>query len=347
VYPGLAVVQALREATELEVTYVGGQGGIEEALASRADVPFVGIPAGGLHGVRPERAAKNMIKLMRGWWAAFRLGRRERPSALFATGGYASVPVALAAWGRGVPIVVYLPDIEPGLAVRFISRLASKVAVTVEDSRAFLPERKVVVTGYPLRVEFHEVEPEEAREALDLSPVEPVLLVMGGSRGARSINRALEGILEEVLEISQVVHLTGELDWPHVSAGRSELPGRLRTRYRAFPYLHDMGQALAAADLALCRAGASTLGELPFYGLPAVLVPYPHAWRYQRVNADWLTGRGAAVMLRDERLHDALLPTLRSLLTDRDRLDQMGARAEALSRPDAASRLAETLLRLV
>jgi len=347
VYPGLAVVQALREATELEVTYVGGQGGIEEALASRADVPFVGIPAGGLHGVRPERAAKNMIKLMRGWWAAFRLGRRERPSALFATGGYASVPVALAAWGLGVPIVVYLPDIEPGLAVRFISRLASKVAVTVEDSRAFLPERKVVVTGYPLRVEFHEVEPEEAREALDLSPVEPVLLVMGGSRGARSINRALEGILEEVLEISQVVHLTGELDWPHVSAGRSELPGRLRTRYRAFAYLHDMGQALAAADLALCRAGASTLGELPFYGLPAVLVPYPHAWRYQRVNADWLTGRGAAVMLRDERLHDALLPTLRSLLTDRDRLDQMGACAAALSRPDAASRLAETLLRLV
>jgi len=104
---------------------------------------------------------------------------------------------------------------------------------------------------------------------------------------------------------------------------------------------------LVAADLALCRAGASTLGELPFYGLPAVLVPYPHAWRYQRVNADWLTGRGAAVMLRDERLHDALLPTLRSLLTDRDRLDQMGACAAALSRPDAASRLAETLLRLV
>ena len=345
-YPGLAVVQALREAAEPEVTYVGGQGGIEEALASRADVPFVGIPAGGLHGVRPGRAAKNIVKLMRGWRAAFRLGRRQRPSVLFATGGYASVPVALAAWGLGVLIVVYLPDIEPGLAVRFIARLASKVAVTVEDSRTFLPERKVVVTGYPLRAEFHEVEAEEAREALELSTVEPVLLVMGGSRGARSINRALEGILEEVLEISQVVHLTGELDWPHVSAVRSELPGRLRPRYRAFPYLHEMGEALAAADLALCRAGASTLGELPFYGLPAVLVPYPHAWRYQRVNAEWLTGRGAAVMLRDERLPDALLPTLRSLLTDRDRLDQMGARAEALSRPDAASRLAETLLRL-
>ena len=345
-YPGLAVVQALREAAEPEVTYVGGKGGIEEALSARADVPFVGIPAGGLHGVRPGRAAKNLVKLIRGWWAAYRLGRQERPSALFATGGYASVPVALAAWCLRVPIVVYLPDIEPGLAVRFIARLASKVAVTVEDSRAYLPERKVVVTGYPVRAGFHRIGAGEGREALDLAPDEPVLLVMGGSRGARSINRAIEQILEDVLEIAQVVHLTGELDWPHVSETRSKLPDRLKTRYRAFPYVHEMGHALAAADLAICRAGASTLGELPLFGLPSVLVPYPHAWRYQRVNAEWLTERGAAVMLRDETLTEELFPILRAMLTDEDRLERMRMRADALSRPDAASRLAETLLRL-
>jgi UDP-N-acetylglucosamine--N-acetylmuramyl-(pentapeptide) pyrophosphoryl-undecaprenol N-acetylglucosamine transferase len=346
VYPGLAVVQALREADDPEVVYVGSEGGIEEALAARADVPFVGIPAGGLHGVRPARAVQNVFKLIRGWWAACKFGYRERPSALFATGGYASVPVALAAWVLRVPILVYLPDIEPGLAVRFIARLATKVAVTVPDSRAYLPERKTVVTGYPVRAEFRDADPEAARRALDLSPDEPVLLVMGGSRGARSINRALEEILEQVLELSQVVHLTGELDWPRVSGVRSRLADRLKARYRAYPYLHDMGQALAAADLAVCRAGASTLGELPFFGLPAVLVPYPHAWRYQRVNAEWLTERGAAVMLRDERLSDRLLPTLRALLTDEERLRRMAAESRAVSRPNAASRLAETLLRL-
>ena len=351
-YPGLALVQALRDVAEgaevsaIDVTYVGGEGDIEETLAARADVNFVGIPAGGVHGVGPRRTAQNVFKLMRGWRAAYRLGRRERPSALFATGGYASVPVAVAAWMLRIPILVYLPDLEPGLAVRFIARLASKVAVTVEDSRAFLPDRKVVVTGYPVRADFHDLDPVEARKALGLALHEPVLLVMGGSRGARSINRALSDVLEQVLEITQVVHLSGQLDWPWVSDRRGALPDGLRERYAAFPYLHEMGYALASADLAVCRAGASTLGELPFFGLPAVLVPYPHAWRYQRVNAQWLTERGAAVTLRDELLGDALLSTLRQLLMDQERLQQMGDRARALSRPDAAARLAETLLRL-
>ena len=343
-YPGLAVVQALRAAGEPEITYVGGQGGIEEELAARAGLRFAGIPAGGVHGLAPLTAARNIVKLIQGWTEAYGLGRQERPDALFATGGYASVPVALAARTLGVPILVYLPDIEPGLAVRFIARLAAKVAVTVEDSRRYFAGRKVVVTGYPVRAEFHDLDPGEARDALGLTDDEPVVLVMGGSRGARSINRALGSVLEQVLDMAQVVHLSGELDWPRVAERRNALPRRLRERYHAVPYLHEMGYALAAADLAVCRAGASTLGEMPFFGLPAILVPYPHAWRYQRVNAEWLAKRGAAMTLEDERLEKALLPKLRQLLTDRERLAQMGEHARALARPDAAVHLAEELL---
>jgi UDP-N-acetylglucosamine--N-acetylmuramyl-(pentapeptide) pyrophosphoryl-undecaprenol N-acetylglucosamine transferase len=329
-----------------EITYVGGQGGIEEQLAARAGLRFAGIPAGGIHGLAPLTAARNIIKLIRGWAAAYRLGRHERPAVLFATGGYASVPVALAARALQVPILVYLPDIEPGLAVRFIARLAARVAVTVEDSRRYFARHKVVVTGYPVRAEFHDLGPEEAWDALGLAPDEPVLLVMGGSRGARSINRALGTVLERVLDMAQVVHLSGELDWPWVSERRDTLPGRLRERYHAVPYLHQMGYALASADLAVCRAGASTLGEMPFFGLPALLVPYPHAWRYQRVNAEWLANRGAAVMLEDEKLERELLPTLERLLMDGERLTRMADRARALSRPDAAAHLAESLLML-
>ncbi len=345
-YPGLAVVQALRGAENVEVTYVGGRGGIEQKLAARAEIPFAGIPAGGLHGVGLREAATNVGKLARGLWAAYTLGRRERPSVLFATGGYASVPVAVAAWLLRVPILVYLPDVEPGLAVRFIARLASKVAVTVEASRGFFADRKVVVTGYPVRRSFADVEQEEAREALGLASGDPVLVVMGGSRGARSINQAVASVLDGLLEVTQVIHLSGELDWPWVADRRQALPGGLRKRYVAMPYLHDMAVALAAADLALCRAGASTLGELPFFGLPGVLVPYPHAWRYQRVNAAWLTDRGAAVTLRDEKLDGALLPTVRQLIMDEERLQKMAHKARALSRPRAAGRLAETLLQL-
>ncbi len=345
-YPGLAVVQALGAEDSPEVTYVGGRGGIEEQLAKRAGLRFEGIPAGGIHGMGPLTAGENVIKLMRGWRAAHVLGRRERPSALFATGGYASVPVALAARALRVPILVYLPDIEPGLAVRLIARLAAKVAVTVEESKRYFAARKVVVTGYPVRAEFHGLDRRMGRDALGLAPEEPVLLVMGGSRGARSINWALERVLEQVLEMTQVVHLSGELDWPWVRERRDGVPGSLRERYYAVPYLHEIGHALASADLAVSRAGASTLGEMPFFGLPAVLVPYPHAWRYQRVNAEWLTERGAAVTLRDERLDDELLPTLRGLLENEERLARMADRARALSRPDAAACLARNLLAL-
>lgn len=323
--------------------YVGGVGGVEEQLAARDGLRFVGVPAGGMHGLSLWRAARNFIKLMRGCWAAYRLGRSERPTALFATGGYASVPVALAAWMLRAPILVYLPDIEPGLAVRFIARLAAKVAVTVEDSQVYFPSRKVVTTGYPVRAEFHEIDRAEARASLGLTSDQPVLLVTGGSRGARSINQSLSGVLEQVLELAQVVHVSGKLDWPWVAERREGLAAELKSRYHAFPYLHEMGAAMAVADLTVCRAGASTLGELPFFGLPAVLAPYPHAWRYQRVNAEWLTGRGAAVQLEDGRLAQELLPTLRWLLGDRPLLAEMEKRMRLLARPDAAARLAQEL----
>jgi UDP-N-acetylglucosamine--N-acetylmuramyl-(pentapeptide) pyrophosphoryl-undecaprenol N-acetylglucosamine transferase len=356
VYPGLAVVQALA-AEKVDILYIGGEGGVEERLVERAGLRFAGVPAGGVHGLAPWHKAQNLIKLMQGWKAAYRLGRRERPAALFATGGYASVPVALAAWTLRTPILVYLPDVEPGWTVRFIARMATRVAVTVEDSRAYFPARKVVVTGYPVRAEFHGhlCERTEARATLGLALDEPVLLVLGGSRGARSLNQALGGVpslsrggeLERILELTQVIHVSGELDWPWVSERREALPAALKARYHAFSYLHEeMGPALAAADLAVCRAGASTLGELPFFGLPAVLVPYPHAWRYQRVNAEYLTERGAAVVLEDGRLPEELLPTVSRLLGDRATLEEMAGRMQALARPGAAAHLAGELLTL-
>ncbi|RME33486.1 MAG: UDP-N-acetylglucosamine--N-acetylmuramyl-(pentapeptide) pyrophosphoryl-undecaprenol N-acetylglucosamine transferase [Thermoflexia bacterium] len=258
------------------------------------------------------------------------------------------MPVALAAWALRAPILLYLPDIEPGLAVRFVARLATRIGVTVEDSRAFLPARRVVVTGYPVRPEFAGIGRTAARAALGLPEGEPVLLAFGGSTGARSINQAVVENLEALVEGAHVVHIVGERDWPWVAARADGLPAPVRSRYYPYPYLHGaaMGQALAAADLAVCRAGASTLGELPYFGLPAVLVPYPYAWRYQRVNAEWLASRGAAIVLEDARLKEDLVPTVRSLLGDPERLARMRASAQALARPDAAERLARLLVEI-
>ena len=353
-YPGLAVVQALHaaeldsedEREPLEVLYVGGEGGVEETLAGRAGLPFVGIPAAGVHGVALVQAIRNLYKLMRGCLAAYRLGRRERPSVLFVTGGYASVPVALACRFLRTPIMVYLPDIEPGLAVRFLAMLATRVGVTVERSREYFPKRKTIVTGYPVRPEFHAVKRCQALKSLGLQASAPVLLVLGGSRGARSINRAVEQVLGDMLKFTQIIHISGQLDWSWVSRMGEALPPELAERYHAFPYLHEeMGPAMAAADLAVCRSGASTLGELPYFGLPAVLVPYPHAWRYQRTNAEWLVARGAARLVDDDCLLSDLMPVVRDLLQDDgDALAEMSKAAKALAEPDAATRLANELL---
>jgi UDP-N-acetylglucosamine--N-acetylmuramyl-(pentapeptide) pyrophosphoryl-undecaprenol N-acetylglucosamine transferase len=174
-----------------------------------------------------------------------------------------------------------------------------------------------------------------------------VLLVFGGSKGARSLNTAILEDLPALLELAQVVHISGELDWPMVEQRSQSLIPAQAARYHAYPYLHDeMGAALAAADLAVSRAGASTLGEYPLFGLPAVLVPYPHAWRYQKVNADHLAARGAAVVLEDASLGRELLPLVSGLLGQPDRLAAMRTAMQALSRPAAAELIGRQLIEL-
>jgi UDP-N-acetylglucosamine--N-acetylmuramyl-(pentapeptide) pyrophosphoryl-undecaprenol N-acetylglucosamine transferase len=170
--------------------------------------------------------------------------------------------------------------------------------------------------------------------------------VLGGSKGARSINQAVLSNLRALLEKFEVIHLTGEADWQTVKGIREQLPVDIADRYHAVAYLHEMGAALAAADLVVSRAGASCLGEYPLFALPAVLVPYPHAWRYQKVNADYLARRGAAIVLDDHRLNDDLLVTLTVLLENPNKLKAMRAAMFELSHPRAAEKIASALIQL-
>ena len=184
-----------------------------------------------------------------------------------------------------------------------------------------------------------------ARKQLGLDQKAPVLLVFGGSKGAQTINQAVLQCLEKLLEQTQVVHITGQTDWEMVNSAAENLPRNLRVRYHAHSYLHeDMGAALASADLAICRAGASTLGELPLFGLPAVLIPYPYAWRYQKVNAEYLARHGAAVVLEDARMKAELLQTISSLLNNPVRLRKMQSAMRTLAVKDAAGNIARIVL---
>lgn len=343
-YPALAVHSALAsKVRDLDTLWVGSEGGMEETLVKRQGVAYQSIPAAGVHGVGLEKLPRNLLTVMRGVIASRRILSEFRPDVLFFTGGYVAVPMALA--GRLYPSMLYVPDIEPGLALKSLAGFADVIAVTTSQSQKFF-KKKVYETGYPIRADLTLWNRSTAHQHLGITSGLPILLVFGGSKGARAINMAILFNLPDLLKKFEIIHISGELDWTLVKHHREQLPLELAARYHVMPYLHEMGAALAAADLVVARAGASTLGEFPVFGLPAVLAPYPHAWRYQKVNADFLTQRGAAVAVEDQRLKDDLLQTLNVLLENPNKLNAMRAAMFELSRPRAADKIASRLIEL-
>ncbi len=336
------------------ITYVGSVGGMEQSIVEHeSTLPFRAIRAAAVRGRGPLALARNSAVIVAGVRDALRLLREERPAAILGTGGYVCVPLFLAARLARVPTMIYLPDIVPGLAIRSLAPLANRVACSFEPSLHYLPRRKTVVTGYPVRPELGTHDVEASRALFGLHADLPVLLVYGGSRGARSINRAIEQLLAPLLQISQIVHVCGrEGDEQFLRAAAEQLPEPLRARYHLHPYLQGtMPQAMAAADLAICRAGASTLAELPAAGLPAVLVPLSHV--HQDENAAYLADRGAAVTVRDDEMLGRGAPVEGALFREASRLltgyaarERMAACSRALARPQAAATLACALLEL-
>jgi len=343
----LAVHNALKAVRpDVETLWVGGAGGMETELVERAGIPFKAIPAAGVHGVSPKRLPGNLWSLARGLMASWRILAEFQPDVLFFTGGYVAVPMALA--GRKIASLLYVPDIEPGLALKTLARFATRITLTAGESKQFFsPKADLVVTGYPVRVELAKWNKKTARTKLGLKSELPVLLVFGGSKGAHSINLALLDQLVHMLEEMEIIHISGELDWEMIETSSRKLPKNLSKRYHAYPYLHDeMGAALTVADVAVSRAGASTLGEYPLFGLPAILVPYPYAWRYQKINADMLAKRGGALVIEDAKLKSGLYLTVEKLLESPEKLESMREAMRALSVPDAAARIAVQLIEL-
>jgi len=348
VYPCLAIATALRQRLAqhdepLALLYLGIRGRIDEQILAGEGIDFHAIRASALRVRSPLRFAKGLVDLALGAVQARGHLRRFDPQAVFATGGYASAPVALAARSLKRPLLVYLPDVRPGWAVRTMARLATRVAATTEESLSYLPRGKTAVSGYPTRPDFLQAAKEEGQRRFDLDPAVKTLLVSGGSQGAHAINQVVADNLSTLLDLCQLIHLSGAADFDGLRRRGDALPDALRRRYHLHPYLPEMPWAMAAADLALTRSGASTLGELPLAGLPAVLVPGPFS--DQETNARYLADRGAAAVLPNERLGEAVA-LVRQLLQDEARLEAMSRAMRSLARPDAADCIAAMLIEI-
>jgi UDP-N-acetylglucosamine--N-acetylmuramyl-(pentapeptide) pyrophosphoryl-undecaprenol N-acetylglucosamine transferase len=269
---------------------------------------------------------------------------RSRPAAVFTTGGYAAIPVLLAARPLGIPVVLWEGNAIPGRSVRATARLAAAIAVSFDETCRALRAGRCYRTGTPIR-DPGAVDRTAARARLGIPAEGRLLLVFGGSQAVRRFSVAVGGALPRLVERDWVLHVTGDAGYPAALADREALPSALRERYRPVAFLAaEMTDALAAADLLVGRAGSSTLAEAAAFGLPLVCVPYPHAAGHQRANARALVEAGAARLVADEAFDADALLAAAALLDDPVALGAMRQAALAIGRPRAADAVAALVL---
>ena len=335
VVPALAIARELRDSAGAEVRFVGTARGLETRLVPEAGFPLELIHVGQLKNVSVVTRVRTLADLPLGVLRCVGLLRRFRPDVVVGVGGYASGPAMMAAVLLRVPTLAFEPNAVPGLANRIVGRMVSAAAVNFEESRRYF--RNAQVTGTPVRPEFFRIAPKEPGGRLRL-------LVFGASQGARVFNELMPriaGLLLGEFPSLDVVHQTGARHGESTAEEYRRVGGPFE-RVRVTPYLDDMAGEFAAADLVVCRSGASTMAELAAAGRAAVLVPFPQAADdHQRKNADAFVARGAAEMVVERELtEERLLGVLTGLLRDGRRREAMGAAARGLAHPDALGRIA-------
>ncbi|CAN5809490.1 UDP-N-acetylglucosamine--N-acetylmuramyl-(pentapeptide) pyrophosphoryl-undecaprenol N-acetylglucosamine transferase [soil metagenome] len=366
----------VKVAPAIELLWVGSNDGMEQALVEHAGIPYQGIDTGKVRGVNPLTALTSAIKMVAGVRQTLAILRKFQPDVCFVTGGYVCTPVAIACRLQGVPVLIYLPDMLPGWAIRLLSRLAQRVAVSFPEVAPYFggqaPKGKAVVTGYPVRAELVtaagggrlDVQAQAENRAkvrtqladclqqplatLDQAQhTLPLVLVWGGSQGSRNINQATWHALPQLLTQAHILHVVGNRDWSLLQEWLQQHPltPEQAGRYHPVAYLHEeMVLALVAADVSVARAGASSLGEFPVARLPSILVPLLGVNQLQ--NALLLEQHGAAVIIADAVLTQELAPKLLALLEDQAQRDAMEKALATLAQPDAALKIAQELCQL-
>lgn len=343
IYPGLAVAEALRSSDrDAAIHFLGGRG-LESRIVPEAGWPFRAVAARPLPRTISLRAVVAGAVLLGGTAQAYRILREVRPHVVLAMGGYAAAPVGAAAVLARVPLVLQEQNLAPGAANRLLARWAAAIAIPHDQVRAHFPRRSVV-TGVPIRARALGGDPLRARSRFGLEADRFTVLVLGGSQGAQSLNAAMLQAAPQLADPQaiQILHLTGPA---HAQAVADQVAALRAMRYVAIGYSDDIGEAYAAADLVVCRAGAATLAEVTANGRPCIVVPYPFATAaHQEANAAVLARAGAAVVIPDRELSgQRLAEAIEALRRDRPRLRALASRSAQLGRPRAAAQVAELL----
>jgi UDP-N-acetylglucosamine--N-acetylmuramyl-(pentapeptide) pyrophosphoryl-undecaprenol N-acetylglucosamine transferase len=348
---GLAVASALLERGA-DLHWIGSRAGIEARRVPEAGIPFHVIQTGKLRRYWDWQNIPDLVlRTPAGFVQSCQLLRRLRPSLLFATGGFVSLPPALAARTLGIPIVVHEQTAVPGLANRIVARFARRIALSFPPIGTVVSQDRSIVTGNPLRPELIGGSRDAGCRRFSLDPTQPIVYITGGAQGSHKINRTVGEALPDLLTDCQVIHqcgdnaVTGDRAW---LSGRAEaLPLPLARRYVVITYVGgELGDVYAAADLVVGRSGAGTVNECLQLGKAAVYIPLPGtSGDEQTVNARLVERAGGGVLLPQSSLTAArLLETVKHLLASPAALADMGQRARSLAVPDAAQRIAQLIV---
>ena len=353
IYPALAVARELHARYGAELLYLGDVNGLETDIVPPTGIPFVSITAGKFRRYLSRHTLRDLARVPSGIREAMAHVAQFQPHAAFTSGGYVAVPAGLAARRYGAPLLMHQQDVAPNLANRLLTPFATRISVSFPDSLRRFPRRRTFLAGNPVRDEILRAAKRpvaDCKLAFDFDPALPVLVVTGGSQGARHLNQAVAMALPALLDRCQVLHISGERTYAETKALAEpafiERP-EWRGRYVLRDYLTDrMPEALQAADVVLCRSGAATLAELAVLAKPSILVPLPPGFTGspQTVNGIMFRGSGAAEMILDKHLTpEGLLDVLIPLLDNHPRRALMANSARALAHPDAATMLADAV----
>lgn len=355
IYPAIEVAREMqRLLPQSKVLFVGTKEGMESSLAPREGLQFEAVRSGGVMGKSPVAAAKGLYRAATGLGDARAVLKSFRPDVVLGTGGYASGPVVMSAYMLGIPRAVQEQNAIPGKTNLFLSRLCGRVFAAWEYSRQFFPKKdRVVVTGNPVRRELLLPKGEAGRAYYGIPQGVPVVLVLGGSRGARTIVEAAVAMKKAGLGDAHMILIAGKEYYKTAAMALEAVPedgidGARAGNITIRAYEHNMAMAYGAADLVVGRAGGMTLSEVTALGLPSVIVPSPNvANNHQEHNARALSEAGAALVVREEGDVAAVVAReALGLLRDGSRLSRMREASLRLGKPTAGESIARELVKM-
>jgi UDP-N-acetylglucosamine--N-acetylmuramyl-(pentapeptide) pyrophosphoryl-undecaprenol N-acetylglucosamine transferase len=357
IYPALAVATQLQTEYGSEILFLGSDDGLETELVPAAGFRLATVQAGKLRRYISWQTVTGVLRVPVGMLQAINIVRAFRPQVAFTTGGYVAVPAGMAARLNRTPLLMHQQDVPPNLSNRLAAPLATRISVAFADSLAYFPARKTLLLGNPVRqaiLDVRQMPMQEARGVLVFEKEVPLLLVTGGSQGARHLNQVVCQALPELLAHCQVLQISGkELYNETQELSNSVLENQdeaIRKRYRLVAYLNaEMPMALQAADLVLCRSGASTLSELAVLGKPAILVPLPPAMGSspQEANAAMFGRKQAAEIIKDSDLKPQLLvERVKYTIASHTLIESMANAARSFAKPQATQEIAAEIEKL-